>query len=95
MRELALLCYAENLLSDDEFRVPWEDNRSKNAHFLWDKYSFFDPQNMDEPECKVEFWVQKEIFPRLDMFWRFHQLLSANKRLYAMAWKESIGYKDA
>jgi len=55
MRELALLCYAENLLSDDEFRVPWEDNRSKNAHFLWDKYSFFDPQNMDEPECKVEF----------------------------------------
>ena len=59
MRELTLLCYAENLLSDDEFLVPWEDNQSKNPHFPCDRYSLFDPQNMDEAECKAYFRVGK------------------------------------
>jgi len=59
MRELTLLCYSENLLSDDEFLVPWEDNQSKNPHFPWDRYSLFDLQNINEAECKIEFRVEK------------------------------------
>ena len=55
MRELTLLSYAENLLSDDEFLVLWEDNHSKNPDFPWDRYSPFDLENMDEAECKAEF----------------------------------------
>ena len=81
MRELTLLCYSENLLSDDEFLVPWEDNQSKNQHFPWDRYSLFDLQNMDEAECKVESSKKRRTSrARLDTFW------SANKEgLYAMA----------
>jgi len=59
MRKLTPLCYAENLLSDDEFLVLWEDNQSKNPDFPWDGYSPFDLKNMDEAECKAEFRVQK------------------------------------
>lgn len=59
MRELTLLSYAENLLSDDEFLVLWEDNQSKNPDFPWDRYSPFDLENMDEAECKAEFRVEK------------------------------------
>ena len=44
-RELTLLSYAENLLSDDEFLVFWEDNQSKNPDFPWDRYSPFDLEN--------------------------------------------------
>ena len=59
MRDLTLLCYAENLLSDDEFLVLWEDNQSKTPDFPWDRYSPFDLENMDEAECKAEFRVEK------------------------------------
>ena len=58
-RELTLLCYAEHLLSDDEFLILWEDNQSKNPDFPWDRYSPFDLENMDEAECKAEFRVEK------------------------------------
>ena len=31
--ELTLLCYAENLLSDDEFLASWENHQSSNPDF--------------------------------------------------------------
>ena len=65
MRELTLLSYAENLLSDDEFLVLWEDNQSKNPDFPWDRYSPFDLENMDEAECKAEFRVEKRDLHKL------------------------------
>ena len=59
MRELTLLCYDENLLSDDEFLVLWEDNQSKNPDFPWDRYGPFDLENMDKAKCKAGFQVEK------------------------------------
>lgn len=64
-RELTLLCYAENLLSDDEFLVLWENNQSSNPDFPWDSYGPFDPENIDEAECKAEFRVEKRDLPTL------------------------------
>ena len=59
MRELTLLCYAENILSNDDFLVLWEDNQSKNPDFPWDRYSPFGFENMNEAESKAEFPVEK------------------------------------
>ena len=84
MRELTLLSYAENLLSDDEFLVLWEDNQSKNPDFTWD--SPFDA------ECNRVSSRKKEIFTHLERFWTFHQLLGASKRVYAKAWKDFVCY---
>ena len=56
--ELTLLCCAENLLSDDEFLVLWENNQSSNPDFPWDK-------NIDEAECRAEFCVEKRDLPTL------------------------------
>ena len=64
-RELTLLCYAENLLSDDEFLVLWENNQSSNPDFPWDSYGPFDLENIDEAECKAEFRVEKRDLPTL------------------------------
>ena len=64
-RELTLLCYAENLLSDDEFLVLWENNQSSKPDFPWDSYGPFDLENIDEAECKAEFRVEKRDLPTL------------------------------
>ena len=64
-RELTLLCYAENLLSDDEFLVLWEKNQSSNPDFPWDGYGPFDLENIDEAECRAEFCVEKRDLPTL------------------------------
>ena len=63
--ELTLLCCAENLLSDDEFLVLWENNQSSNPDFPWDGYGPFDLENINEAECRAEFCVEKRDLPTL------------------------------
>ena len=47
-----------------------------------------------KPNVRQSF-EKKEIFIRFERFWRFHQLLSARKGLYAIAWKDSVcSYND-
>ena len=65
LRELLLICYADNMLSDEEFLVLWENYESKNPDFPWDSYDPFTLVNMDEAECKAEFRVEKNDLQRL------------------------------
>ena len=60
LRELLLICYEDNMLSDEEFLVLWENYESKNPDFPWDSYDPFTLVNMDEAECKTEFRVEKK-----------------------------------
>ena len=59
LRELMLICYADNMLSDEEFLVLYENYESKNPDFPCDSYDPFKLENMDEAECKAEFRVEK------------------------------------
>ena len=66
LRELILICYADKVLSDEEFLVLWENYESKNPDFPWDSYDPFMLENMrDEAECKAEFRVEKNDLHRL------------------------------
>ena len=65
LRELLFICYADNMLSDEEFLVLWENYESKNPDFPWDSYDLFTLVNMDEAECKAEFRVEKNNLQRL------------------------------
>ena len=65
LRELLLICYADNMLSDEEFLVLWENYESKNPDFPWDRYDPFTLVNMDEAECNTEFRVEKNDLQRL------------------------------
>ena len=57
-----LICYADNMLSDEEFLVLWESHESKNHDFSWDNYDPFTLENKDEAECKAKFGVRKNDF---------------------------------
>ena len=50
-----LICYADNMLSNEEFLVLWENYESKNPDFSWDNYDPFTFENTDEAECKANF----------------------------------------
>ena len=65
LRESLLICYADNMLPDEEFLVLWENYESKNPDFPWDSYDPFTLVNMDEAECKAEFRVEKNDLQRL------------------------------
>ena len=59
IRELILICYADNVLSDEEFLILWENYQSKNPEFSYESYGPFTLEDMDEAECKAEFRVEK------------------------------------
>ena len=89
--ELTLLCYAENLLSDDEFLVLWENNQSSNPDFPWDGYGPFDLENIDEAECRAEFCVEKRDLPTLR---EVLGISNAHRGLYAIEWKDCACYQN-
>ena len=57
LRELLLICNADNMLSDEEFLLLWENYESTNPHFPWDSYDPSTIVNMDEAKYKAEFRV--------------------------------------
>ena len=65
LRELFLICNADNMLSDEEFLLLWENYESTNPHFPWDSYDPFTIVNMDEAKYKAEFRVEKTDLHRL------------------------------
>ena len=88
LRELLLICYADNMLSDEEFLVLWENYESKNPDFPWDSYDPFTLVNMDEAECKAEFRVEKMISKGLQKPYKFQEHLNATKEPFAMEWRD-------
>ena len=65
IRELILICYANKVISDEEFLILWENYQSKNPDFLHESYGPFTLEDMDEAECKAEFRVEKGDHPML------------------------------
>ena len=57
-----LICYADNMLWNEEFLVLWENCESKNPYFSWDNYDPFTFENTDVAECKAKFPVVKNGF---------------------------------
>ena len=61
LRELLRISNADNMLSDQEFLLLWENYESTNPDFPWDSYDPFTIVNMDEAKYKAEFRVEKLI----------------------------------
>jgi hypothetical protein len=64
-REILLLSYADNNISDEEFVPLYDCYRSKNPDFGYQSYDVFDLENMNSADCKAEFRVEKADLPRL------------------------------
>ena len=54
-RELIILSYDSNFVSDEEFVVLNSAFQSKNPDFSYDSYPSFDLDDVNEAECKAEF----------------------------------------
>ena len=62
-REILLLSYADNNISDEEFVPLYDCYRSKNPDFGYQSYDVFDLENTNSEnsaDCKAEFRFEKE-----------------------------------
>ncbi|CAH3165389.1 unnamed protein product [Pocillopora meandrina] len=66
-REILLLSYADNNISDEEFVPSHDCYRSKNPDLGYQSYhDIFDPENMNSVDCKADLRVEKADLPRLE-----------------------------
>ena len=64
-REILLLSYADNNISDEEFVLLYDCYRSKNPDFGYQSYDVFDLENMNSADCKPELRVENADLPRI------------------------------
>ena len=60
-REVLLLSYADNNISDEEFAPLYDCYRSKNPDFGYQSYDVFDLENMNSADCKAEFRLTQQM----------------------------------
>ena len=64
-REFLTVAYTENLISDEEFLLLYDLNKSKNLELPYDEYDNFDLEYLCADECKAEFRFEKQDITRL------------------------------
>ena len=64
-RDLLILLYSHNIVSDEEFLLLYDTFKTKNPEFPHGNYERFDLDSMNSAECKAEFRVEKQDLPRL------------------------------
>ena len=64
-RDLLILLYGDNIVSDEEFLLLHDTFKTKNPEFPHGNYERFDLGYMNSAECKAEFRVEKQDLPRL------------------------------
>ncbi|XP_068720467.1 uncharacterized protein [Montipora capricornis] len=64
-REMLTVVYTDNLISDEEFLLLYDLNKSKNLELPYDEHDKFDLGNLCEDECRAEFRFEKKYVTRL------------------------------
>ena len=59
VRELLLLSYINNFVSDGEIVLLYDAYQSKNPDFNYQQYDPFNLDIIDSAECKAEFHIEK------------------------------------
>jgi hypothetical protein len=65
IRNLLLLLYDNDSVTDEEFLILYESYSSENPEFPHSSYPKFDLNQVDESECLAEFRVKKQDIPLL------------------------------
>ena len=74
-----LLCYCENIFSDEEYFILCDLCRPKNLDLPYEEHPFFDLESMLNDECKTEFRFEKSQLPLF--VYKFHLCSSVHKRV--------------
>ena len=59
IRDLLILLYGDNIVSDEEFLLLYDTLKTKNPEFPHGNYERFDLDSMNSAECKAEFRVRE------------------------------------
>ena len=62
-RQLLILYYDANFISDEDFVLLYDTFSSRNPSFPYYEYACFDLDNMSEAECKAEFRFEQKDLP--------------------------------
>lgn len=65
VRDAALLAYDDNIISDEEFAILYDLNKSKNFDHAYWEYDKFDLNLKGEDDCFTDFRFKKQDIPRL------------------------------
>ena len=65
VRELLLLSYVNNVVSETEFVLLYDAYQSKNPDLKYQQHDPFNLDNIDSAERKAEFRIEKADLPRL------------------------------
>ena len=84
VRELLLLSYVNNVVSDREFVLLYDAYQSKNPDFNYQQYEPFNLDNIDSAECKADFRIEKADLP-LDMIEANPRFLQKQTKKFASA----------
>ena len=79
-RELLILLYGDNIVSDKEFLLLYDTLKTKNPEFPHGNYEQFDLDSMNSTECKAEFRVEKQGLRRLVAALRLPPVLRCEQR---------------
>ena len=79
-RQILLLYYDADLITDEDFIILYELFSSQNPDFAYDLYDPFHLDNMNDNECKVEFGVRKRDLPTLAQALRIPRSFQLSQR---------------
>jgi hypothetical protein len=65
VRDMLLISYSLNIISDEEFLLLMAENSSRKSSFPYDEYDRFSLDDMEESACKSEFRFEKSDIPLL------------------------------
>ena len=82
-RDLLVLLYGDEIISDEEFLLLYNSFISKNPEFPHE----IDLDSMNSVECKAEFCVEKPIALALLQPSSYYRCLNASRGVFAMTWK--------
>lgn len=83
LREALLLSYEENIISDEEFLLLYDEYSSKNPEFQYSDYERFDLEKLGDAECKANFRIEKRDLPALAEALRIPGAYKTNQRSIA------------
>ena len=83
LREALLLSYEENIISDEEFLLLYDEYSSKNPEFQYSDYERFDLDKLGDAECKANFRIEKRDLPALAEALRIPGAYKTNQRSIA------------
>ena len=91
VRELLLLSYVNNVVSDREFVLLYDAYQSKNPDFNYQQYEPFNLDNIDSAECKADFRIEKADLPRLAEALQLPPTFHCQQRtVFDTVWKDCV-----